>query len=84
MGVLWQTPSQKAFIEKHVPLYVQHVANGTSKAMFWPDFLKKWFETWPVAEPTPDLVEKKGDVQKALKASRSARVGVSTIYLLMR
>ena len=83
MGITWQTPDQKVFIEKHIPLYVRHVDDGTAKAAFWPDFLKKWFETWPVVEPTPHLVEKEGNIQKALKLSRSNKIGVSTIYLLM-
>jgi len=79
MGVSWQTPDQKAFIEDSIPSYTQHSAAGTDKAEFWPDFLERWFKAWPLPEPSPDIVQKEGSVEKATKADRKRRVGVSTI-----
>jgi hypothetical protein len=81
MANSWQSPEQKAFIEEHIPSYVQHIANGTAKTKFWPDFLVEWFKAWPLSEPTPELVEEKGNVQKALKSMRSKKISVSAIYL---
>jgi len=81
MGASWQTPDQKAFIEEHVPSFVQHSTDGTRKD-FWPNFLAKWFEAWPLPEPSPDLVEKEGDAQKITKAERGKKISVSTVYPL--
>jgi len=53
MGVSWQTPDQKVFIEEHLPAYFQHLPDGTVKSAFWPDFFNKWFKAWPLPEPSP-------------------------------
>lgn len=71
MGNSWQTPDQKAFIEAYLPPYVRHSADGTAKAMFWPDFLKKWFEKWPLTQ--------EGDTQE----DRTKKIGVSTPHILL-
>lgn len=83
MGVSWQTPEQKAFIESYLPLYFQHSTDETLKAGFWPNFKEKWFESWPLPEPSPEVVEKEGSVEKAKKVERSKKVCVSMVYLLM-
>jgi hypothetical protein len=83
MGVSWQTPDQKAFIEEHLPSYIQHSTDGTLKTMFWSGFLEKWFETWPLPEPSAELSEKEGSVQKATKAVRDKKVGVRVDSLPM-
>jgi hypothetical protein len=83
MGHSWKTPDQKLFIEGYIPLYVQHLAGGTLKTKFWPNFFKEWFEAWPLPEPTPEVIEEKGSVERASQSSRSSKVGVSTIHLLM-
>lgn len=77
MGVTWQTPDQKLFIEESLPGFVQHFTAGTVKAIFWPEFFEEWFVRWPLPEPTPDLIEKKGNVEKATKAARKKQVDVS-------
>jgi len=78
MGVSWQTPDQKIFLENNMASYSQHSANGTLKATFWPTFFSKWFEQWPLPDPTPDVVQKMGSKEKAAQADRSKKVGVST------
>jgi len=80
MGASWQTPDQRVFILEHTPSYVQHVANKT-KAVFWADFLEKWFEAWPLKAPEPELIEKAGSLKGALVLCRAIKVNVSTIYL---
>ena len=83
MGVSWQTPDQKAFIDNHIPSYIQHLADGTVKSTFWPGFFDEWFEAWPLPEPSSDQVEEKGGTEKAAKEGRIKKIGVSTIYPLM-
>ena len=78
MGVSWQTPEQKAFIEDHHGSFVQHSTNETEKAVFWPEFFNKWFEKWPLPAPTPDQIEKEGSAAKAAKVERAKRVKVSS------
>jgi hypothetical protein len=83
MGASWQTPDQKAFIEEHIPLYIQHSTNGTAKKAFWPDFLKKWFTSWPLPELSPELVEgeESTQAQEAIKLERGRKISVSTVCL---
>lgn len=78
MGASWQTPEQKAFIGNHTPSYFQHLESDTLKT-FWPDFLKKWFELWPLpeSEPAPSPVE---GSTKAPKSERSKKVAVSVFH----
>ena len=77
MGASWQTSEQKAFIEDHHASFTQHLDNGTLKSLFWPEFLDKWFASWPLPAPTPDQVEKEGHEAKAAKVERSKKVKVS-------
>ena len=76
-------PDQKVFIEKYFPSYVQHSLDGTAKGGFWPGFLNEWFKAWPLPEPSPELVEKEGSVQKAARSERNKKVGVSKVSLPM-
>lgn len=82
MGGSWQTPEQKTFIEEHVPSYARHSEVGTLKSDFWPDFLAKWFEKWPLPGPTADRIEKEGSVGKATQVDRTKKATVSTFTLL--
>lgn len=82
MGVSWQTPEQKVFIEGHFPSYFQHLADETLKTEFWPGFKEEWFRTWPLPEPSPDLVKKEGSLEKAKKAEYNKKVNVSAVCLL--
>ena len=81
MGVSWQTPDQKAFIENQLPSYSKHSVSGTLKTIFWPEFFGKWFNMWPLPAPAPELVDE-GDKQRALKESRGKKVNVSTLCML--
>lgn len=76
MGVSWKTPDQKVFIEEHHASYSQHSMDGSLKTMFWPDFLDKWFERWPVPEPPSDV---EGGVQLAKQSERKKKISVSII-----
>ena len=81
MGVSWQTPDQKAFIELHLPSYAKHSESSTVKTAFWPEFFEKWFKNWPIPEPSPNLVPEGGSVQQVVKADRKKKIEVSTIHL---
>lgn len=83
MGASWQTPEQRAFIEEHFLSYSQHSTDKTLKTGFWPGFFDKWFKSWPLPEPSPDLVNSAGSMKKAKKAERDKKVNVSTVYPLM-
>ena len=76
MGVSWQTPDQKTFIEDHLHSYNQHAEAETTRTIFWPEFLEEWFKRWPLPEPAPELVEEVG-VNKAKKALQRTQVAVS-------
>lgn len=86
MGATWQTPEQKAFIKEHLASYAQHSTNGTLKTTFWPKFLNKWFETWPIPESSPE-VEEEGDAQDGAKSQdgekseQAKKVTISVVYL---
>lgn len=80
MGVSWQTPDQKAFIEDHIPLYIQHLESGTVKTAFWPDFFEKWFKSWPLSEPLPDIVQEEGSAPPTTKVNHKKKMDVSTVY----
>ena len=81
MGVSWQTPDQKAFIELHLPSYAKHSESSTVKTAFWPEFFEKWFKNWPIPEPSPDVVPEGGSVQQVVKADRKKKIEASTIHL---
>jgi hypothetical protein len=81
MGASWQTPEQKSFIEDHLHSFTQHSTAGTAKAIFWPEFIDKWFEKWPLPDPVPELVEKAGSVEKAVKVDHIKKVEVSTVCI---
>lgn len=78
MGASWQTPAQKIFIDNHFPSYLTHLEDG-KKDDFWHDFADKWFESWPLPEPTPELIGE-GTAEKAKKAERAKMVAVSTLH----
>lgn len=81
MGVSWQTPDQKAFLENSFSSYAQHSASGTLKTTFWPSFFTKWFEQWPLPDPSPNLVQKVGTKEKAAQLDRSRKISVSTFNI---
>jgi len=83
MGMSWQTTEQKTFIDGYLPSYNEHLAAGTTKADFWPDFVVEWFKSWPLPEPTPEAIQKEGNLEKAKSAGRNKRIGVSTICVLI-
>lgn len=70
MGATWQTAAHRAFIEDNLESFTRHSTDGTTK-VFWPPLLKQWFERWPLPEPTPELIEKEGGVEKAKKTIRN-------------
>lgn len=80
MVVSRQTPDQKAYIEESLPLFSQHLADGNLKTAFWPDFFDEWFKRWPLQEPSAELIEKEGTVEKANKAERGKQMNVSSFY----
>ena len=80
MGATWQTPEQITFFAEHLPLYSQHLDDDTVTSNFWPTIEKSWFEKWPVAEPSPELIEEKGGLEKARKEERTKMVAVSTFF----
>ena len=79
MGVSWQTPDQRAFIEEHIASYIQHSANKTLKDEFWPEFFKKWFKVWPIPKPSTQQTEK-GNEEDEMKEERAKCVAVSVAY----
>jgi hypothetical protein len=79
MGVSWQTPAQKSFIEGYIPSYTHHSENGTLKTDFWPIFFEKWFEAWPAPASGPDLPGGEEAARKAAKVFRGKRMGVSKV-----
>ena len=81
MGVSWQTPDQKAFLEDNFSSYTQHSASGTLKTAFWPSFFCKWFQQWPLPDPSPDLIEKVGSKEKAAQVDCSRKISVSTFHM---
>lgn len=80
MGVSWQSPIQKAFIEGYVASYTHHSGNGTLKTEFWPVFFEKWFEAWPVPTPGPDFPGGEEAARNVMKEVRCKRIAVSTVY----
>lgn len=82
MPLSWQTPDQKSFIEDHFASYVQHSEKKTLKTLFWPDFFNKWFKTWPLPEPTSELIEKEKSVEKAAQLDRTRKINVSAFRML--
>jgi hypothetical protein len=83
MGASWQTPDQKTFIAEHLSSYIEHSSGETLKTLFWPNFLDKWFEAWPVPEPPAELAEGGENAQGATKGERAKKTAVSTVHLLL-
>jgi hypothetical protein len=85
MGATWQTPEQIEFFAEQFPSYSRHLDDDTLTSIFWPAVEKSWFEKWPVPEPSPELIEEKGGLEKgglakARKEERAKMVAVSTFY----
>ena len=81
MGGSWQTPEQKAFIERHLPLYSEHSEARMLKSDFWKSFLDNWFKEWPLPEPTSDPVQEEGSDAGVIKAERAKKVAVSAFFI---
>lgn len=78
MGKSWQLQDQKDFINSHLTSYTRSSDEGKLQE-FWPTFMKEWFEHWPLSEPPPELITKKGTVKKARKAWKKRKVEVSIL-----
>lgn len=78
MGGSWQSQDQRDFIKGYLPSYSLHSEKDTLKTAFWPDFLSKWFEKWPLPEPDPGVVGE-GNLETARKADRTKKVNVSVV-----
>ena len=69
------------FIGEHLDSYARHSADGSLKTAFWPKLLDKWFKTWPIQEPSLQLIEDEGDAQNAKKAECINKTAVSVTRL---
>lgn len=77
MGNTWQTKDQQEFFEEHLALYSSSRDGGKLKEEFWPMITEEFFKRWPLTEPPAELVGETGSIEKAMKAWRDRRIGVS-------
>ena len=76
MGNSWQTDDHKRFFDEHLASYSRSFDKGQLKD-FWPAIADEWFKQWPLGDIPPELVEKKGSVEKAEKALKAKKMEVS-------
>ena len=77
MPLSWKDNEQQRFFEVHLASYVSSLEGGKLKDSFWPMITEKWFKLWPLSEPSAELVEQQGSVDKAEKVLKTKKIEVS-------
>lgn len=63
-----------------VPRYLSRFDEGKLQE-FWSELFKEWFERYPLGDPSTELVEKEGSLEKAIAHMRAKKVQVSGLGL---
>ena len=77
MPLSWKDNEQQCFFKVNLTSYVSSLEGGKLKDSFWPMITEKWFELWPLSEPSAELVKQQGLVEKAKKVLKMKNIEVS-------